>query len=77
VDDAARDSVYRDCIRKLKDYIYEATRTCDMLNRITSSPLSAKERHQILEQRKKESDALERYHLARQRLFDAVSQDKP
>jgi hypothetical protein len=64
--------LYHDCVTALQDYMREANMMCATLSRVHSLPASAKKRHEILEQRKRENDALERYHKARRRLFDNV-----
>ena len=61
------------CVRALRDYIAEANHTCKVLSDIESFPVSIDKRLAILEQRRAENVAAQRYQDARQGLFSAAN----
>ena len=60
------------CVRALRSYIAEANQTCKVLLDIESFPVPAEKRLEILEQRRAENIAAQRYQDARQSLFAAA-----
>ena len=63
------------CVRLLRNYIEEAKRSCQLLNEVPEFPVSLEVRKKILEQRRAENAAYERYQIARRNLFKAAQWD--
>jgi hypothetical protein len=66
------EALHRTCMRTLKAYMEEANKTCELLNSITSFPVSIETRQAMLRQRVSENHARELYDLARAQLFEAA-----
>ena len=64
--------LHRLCVNALHGYISETNKTCRLLEQITAFPAPIEQRMAMLDQRRAESDAHERYQAARQNLFDAA-----
>ena len=61
------------CISSLKEYMGAAQRTCELLTSIDSFPVSLEKRKEILHQRLAENETHERYQIAREHFFRALS----
>jgi hypothetical protein len=69
------EQLHIDCVRTLRAYITEANQTCKLLTEIKDFPIPTEKRLEMLEQRRRENLASERYQEARQRLFKAAQWD--
>ena len=66
------ESLHRECMDALQEYIVKANRTCELLEGVTKFPVSLAQRKALLDQRSIENEAHERYQEARRRLFEAA-----
>ncbi len=64
--------LHRRCTEALAAYVDQLQKSCGLLNGIETFPISLAGRRAVLDQRRAESGALERYHLARNRLYTAA-----
>ena len=60
------------CVRMLKNYIEEATKTCSILTEIREFPISTEVRQRLVTQRQAENAAHDDYQIARKKLFDVA-----
>ena len=68
--------LHRECMSALRAYIEVAGRSCQLLDEITSFPVSVKQTAAILQQRLAENEAHDRYQIARRKLFEAARWDR-
>jgi hypothetical protein len=66
------EELHMQCVRALRSYMAVANQTCKLLTAIKNFPLPTQTRTELLEQRRKENIASDKYQQARRRLFDAA-----
>jgi hypothetical protein len=66
------ESLHVDCVRALRSYIRQASRTCKLLTKIKKFPLSRDARIEMLDQRLLENQAHGIYQRTRRELFRAA-----
>ena len=70
--DAAIETLHRICVERLKKLIQEANRTCALLDKMTSFPISREAWLEALSQRLAETEAHALCQVARENLFRAL-----
>jgi hypothetical protein len=68
---------HRDCMAKLKRFIDEAGKMCDLLTKIEEFPISQAEQLDLLIGRRKEDVALFAYQEAQRKFFEAAISAQP
>jgi predicted negative regulator of RcsB-dependent stress response len=66
--------LHRQCLAALRVYVSQANKTCKLLAKATKCPVSMEMRHEILEQRKAENEARNRYMEIRDRALRIVTE---
>lgn len=64
------------CLAALEAFVNQANATVEMFSEIQETPVSLPYRSSILNQRREENDAYERYHIARLALFKMAAEGK-
>jgi len=75
--DADIETLHRICVERLKKLIQEANRTCGLLDKMTSFPISGEAWSEALAQRLAENEAHALYQVARENLFRALKPGLP
>ena len=75
--DADIETLHRICVERLKKLIQEANRTCGLLDKMSSFPISPEAYSEALTQRIVENEAHALYQVARENLFHALRPRSP
>jgi len=75
--DADIETLHLICVERLKKLIQEANRTCGLLDKMTSFPISHEAWSEALAQRLAENEAHALYQVARENLFRALRPGSP
>ena len=70
------EQLHIECVRALRSYMMEANETCKLLTQIKNFPVSVNQRVAILEQRRTENLASDKYQEARRKLFKAANWER-